>query len=323
MRSIFLIPMILLLSCGKPNERAFFGQNLNPSFKGQSLTATQIQCQSIQTNFSGEEISCPTSFINEDKLFLFSIEDKSIDLKIYPDLGELEVAISINELIHANFYLVSKYGKRLSEDFFYDGSKTLRFQELNRGDFVAHEVYLKMRDYMTGQRPVEVAKEEDSNCSTGVFNIDDVNLSDLKGDCHQLRIVPQVKAQAITPEIETKEVNGRLLISRTSLPNLNQFKMKISKVGDFVEKEFGPSKFYLVNIDDYGIQYFLNNNQYCVVEGVVELYEYVLSNNPRKVNPSKYEGYYLKVGKRLIKNIRSKKCFPVVPKLTGYVVVKE
>ncbi|WP_412471242.1 hypothetical protein [Halobacteriovorax sp. RT-2-4] len=330
MRSFFLIPMILLLSCGKSNERAFYGQNLNPSFKGQSLTATQIQCESIKTNITDTEITCPMSFINEDKQFLFSIDmdEQAIDMKKYPELGEVELEISIKEMIHARFYLVSKYGKRLSEDTLFDGSRTLKFQELNRGDFAAHEIYLKINNYFTGDRPKVVSPEEDLNCNTGIFNINDVNLADLKGQCENLKFIPLVKAKVIIPKVETVSINGRLSALTTAnspikLPNRDLVNFKYVSVSDLEEGEVDPSLFYLESIDQYGLHYFLNDSSYCVTVGVMEVFKVNIDKSLHRLNISHYEGLNIIKDKSSYKISRQKKCYPVEPVLTGFVVVKE
>ncbi|MFG1481422.1 hypothetical protein ABMA79_07400 [Halobacteriovorax sp. HFRX-2_2] len=334
MRSIFLIPMILLLSCGKPNERAFFGQNLNPSFKGQSLIATQIQCQSIQTNFSSEEISCPTSFINEDKLFLFSVNQEDIDLSTVNGLSLITLRVSTNTDLQARFYLVSKYGKRLSETVFFDGKSDLSFKEKNVGDFFAHEVYLKLEDYyIGGVKPISVRDEDDQNCDTGLFNVEDVNLEDLRGQCPNLKVISNLKARVQAPVYQEND--------DFDMTGVNPIHVSFGKYGSadyrinyrvfkyMQEREVDYERFYEVETNEFGFKAALVSRELCEIEGVLDIESSSLIGGWIRIKEDQVSNLKIKnvviLGKSypFYGNYKRKKCYPVDPKLSGTILIKE
>ncbi|EPZ49485.1 putative lipoprotein [Bacteriovorax sp. BAL6_X] len=345
MRSIFLIPMILLLSCGKPNESVLVDQGLNPSFKGQSLIATQIQCQSIQFNFSSEEISCPTTFINEEKLFLFSADQEDIDFNTLNDLSLITLRISTKADLQARFYLVSKYGKRLSETVFFDGKSDLNFKEKNIGDFLAHEVYLKLEDYYTsGVRPVSVRDEEDQNCDTGLFNVEDVNIEDLRGQCPNLKVITNFKAVVNAPvynensDFNMENVdyyipatrrknpfNGKNYTIPAPLIRLNYRIFKYMK-----EQELEVNRFYNIVNNEFGLDIKELDNEICEEEGILAIQSYSelkkkwMTLDDQSARKQSFQSVHINGEYIDFKsNYKVKRCYPVKPKLSGYILIKE
>ncbi|MFG1503629.1 hypothetical protein [Halobacteriovorax sp. ZH5_bin.2] len=345
MRSIFLIPIILLLSCGKPNESAYVDQNFNPSFKGQSLIATQIQCQSIKTNFSSEKISCPTTFINEEKLFLFSIDQEDIDFNTVNGFSLITLRISTNADLQARFYLVSKYGKRLSETVFFDGKSDLIFKEKNVGDFLAHEVYLKLEDYYTGGvKPISVRDEDNQNCDTGLFNVEDVNIEDLRGQCPNLKIITNLKAIVnapvynensgfnmenvdyyIPPTRGKNPFNGKSYTIPAPLFRLNYRIFKYMS-----EQELEVNRFYNIVSDEFGLDIKELDNEVCAEEGILEIQSYSelkkkwMTLDDQSARKQSFQTIHINGEYIDFKsNYKVKRCYSVKPKLSGYILIKE
>ncbi|MFG1494955.1 hypothetical protein ABMA75_15390 [Halobacteriovorax sp. ZH4_bin.1] len=345
MRSIFLIPIILLLSCGKPNESAYVDQNFNPSFKGQSLIATQIQCQSIKTNFSSEKNSCPTTFINEEKLFLFSIDQEDIDFNTVNGFSLITLRISTNVDLQARFYLVSKYGKRLSETVFFDGKSDLIFKEKNVGDFLAHEVYLKLEDYYTGGvKPISVRDEDNQNCDTGLFNVEDVNIEDLRGQCPNLKIITNLKAIVnapvynensgfnmenvdyyIPPTRGKNPFNGKSYTIPAPLFRLNYRIFKYMS-----EQELEVNRFYNIVSDEFGLDIKELDNEVCAEEGILEIQSYSelkkkwMTLDDQSARKQSFQTIHINGEYIDFKsNYKVKRCYSVKPKLSGYILIKE
>lgn len=346
MRSYLLIPMILLISCGKPNEQTSYGPAFNSTFKGQSLVATQIQCESIKTDFLDEDLTCPTTFLSEDKQFLFSIDEEKLSLDKVNTNSRVTLRISNKEDVQARLYLVSKYGKRLSGVVFYDGKSDLVFEELRRGDFLAHEVYLKVEDYYTGgTAPVTVRDEEDFACDTGLFKVEDVNLEDLRGQCPNLKVIPNLKAFVNAPVYFQNEnydmSNVEFSINARSTKNpLNgrtihipppeyKFNFKVFKY--MKEQDYDYSNFFNVTSSESGLLIEKKNDEICEVEGIISLMTRQVIGNKSwiKVKEDQVRNAWLGTvyinghSMNFKSNYRVKKCYSVDPELVGTILIKE
>ncbi|MEH0862226.1 MULTISPECIES: hypothetical protein [unclassified Halobacteriovorax] len=335
MRLLLLIALISLVSCGNENQT----KEEKLTYQRQSLAESSIQCVGIKTDIIEEKITCPTSLINEEAQFLFSIDEELIEQDKLKRHAVVELEVVTQRPIQAYFYLVSKYGKRLSEDMLYNGFNSIKFKELRIGDFSAHDVYLKISNYHTGGTPVAVARIEDKGCDTGLFNVEDINLDDLRGQCPNLKFIPNFKAEVESPKFyegtkkfpKMKRVDYKVyqITSKYRLfDHMTTQQVPVEKLYELKKTEFG---FELEQIED----------RLCFTEGFYDhkVYEEKGIYLPfgtvyEKVNRGLENSEASKLCKNcglgvndrsfsMSENLGVKKCYPVEPKLVGTILIKE
>ncbi len=333
MRSILLIPFILFISCGKSNEAIQQLQSHAP-FSVTTLTDQEVQCESIKTNFLKADITCPTSFVSEEKLFLLSVPQEEVMTESLLKPSRLTLRISSKGNFQGYFYIVSKYGKVLSEEVFYDGKSEMIFKELRSGDFISHDLHLKLKDYYTGgTTSTAVALERDQSCDTGVFNVEEINLEDLQGTCPSLKVIPNLSAKVLAPvyfenkDFDMTDVNP--IILNFGGYGSAQYRINYRVLKYMQERDMDYSRFFNVEATEFGLRSSLISREVCEIEGILAIQGPGINGgwadqNYELIKKQPFGNIVIR-GKHhpFHGNYRVEKCYPVEPKLSGTIIIKE
>lgn len=335
MRLLFFIALISLVSCGRDTQ----SKEEKLAFQRQSLSEASIQCVDIETDLTDEQITCPSSLVSEDAIFLFSLDEKHIDQNKLVRKAQVEIKLMTQTKIQGYFYLVSKYGKRLSEDMIFNGINSVTFTELRIGDFSAHDVYLKLTEFYTEGATVPLKVKEDKGCDTGLFNVEDVNLDDLRGQCPELKFLSNIKAEVESP----KFFEGVRTFSRMKRVDYKVYQItsKYRLYDHMTIQQVPVETLYDVTKTEFGFEFDQVEDRLCYTEGFYDhkIYEEkgiylpfgtVFEEVNRDLGNSEAKKLCkncdVKVEDRsfnLSANLGKKKCYPVIPRLVGTVLIKE